>query len=85
MHFMSASVRFASVEEWENFSKNDDEKALEKMFTGKGAIVQKPINSTHGLPPIHDVRLEAPDDMEAEDLQSSEFPAGVLVHIEEDL
>ncbi|KAI9923769.1 hypothetical protein ASPWEDRAFT_45703 [Aspergillus wentii DTO 134E9] len=85
MHFMSASVRFASVEDWEDFSKDNDEKALEQMFTGKGATIQKPINSTHGMPPIHNMTLEAPDDMEAEDLQRSKFPEGVLVHIEEDI
>ncbi|KAI9926533.1 hypothetical protein ASPWEDRAFT_187295 [Aspergillus wentii DTO 134E9] len=83
MHYMSASVRYASVEAWENFGKGHDEEEVAKAFAMKGAIVQQPISSTHGMPPIHNVSLEAPDNVEAEDLEASDFPEGVLVHVEE--
>ncbi|RHZ65385.1 hypothetical protein CDV55_107728 [Aspergillus turcosus] len=80
----TATIRFESLKAWEDFSKEDDETAVEKMFIDKGVTVKKPISSTHHTPPVHQVSLEAADDLEAEDLQKSKFPDGVLVHVEED-
>ncbi|KAL4898335.1 hypothetical protein BDV59DRAFT_197261 [Aspergillus ambiguus] len=84
MHLLTASIRFESEQAWENFGQGNDEKAVEAMFSDKGVSVQKPISISHRTPPVIEATLEADDDMEAEDIQLSEYPEGLLVHVEDD-